>query len=893
MENVVFSLDDHHDELVTLVGNVLLRGSTSALCQIKGSQLFGGGERFVLNASLREATRSFAVLEGRVDKSLAIPVISVEEKNLLEHAPWTVEKAKQLIETCSGFGCMGVGFQKAGIRSVAFNDCNPHFAKWVSQKGPTVEGHIGSTHVIRELFELTGGSTALGGGVACQPYSMGGDRKGGDDERAQSLPGMLKAAFLLNTPWLVIECVSEAQNVPFVIDCIGTFIRATGFTKAEAILHLQKIWPSRRSRWWCILATPGLGLTSIPMMPVLQIEPVLADLVPGFRDWESRVEKELELDLYELRTFSDHGGLDSHSVNPEKALPTALHAWGSQAKACHCGCRNSGFAPHRLATKGLYAATVPLEGIVKSHTCMYPRMRHLHPEEVALCNALPPGFLHETQPRNMRFELAGVGQLASPAQSVWVASTVVARLNELFGYQGPTHDEAMLSLLDDLFAARDSVCLCQAERSMSFERAVRSLFNAKQPRQKTPQLIPLANHTQSVQDASLDERPVAANMISNCESRGDGVLPTQKAPILDGPSAANMISTSVSLPAESNQSQMELLVLGQVAANKISELSPQAAVESITGGPSMGTPFAANMISKSASELISPSWTTHESETLCQSYVAPTGGLLGFANQARAVSLALSLAKDSNLSDGISDEVSLPPAKRPRSSLPSEEDSPTSNAEKAQLPTLAPADPEKSQTFEVMVVCWEEPPFVTRVSKDTTVGQVTVATEALAILPQPIRPQNLLGQQKPLSETMHPNEVISLRYAPCVKPLVGPWSDKPEFDPDRVHTRLDLLWCQQAFVALDEMQFYLDAIVASPQARILDPKHFDVNSHTANLFVNWLDQQRPLPEEEATDQVSWSAILIDGHWSPVSIHFRADKVFVSADATASSLIKQW
>ena len=807
MEELAFSLDVSPDQPVNFVGLVHLRGSTASICRVKGSH-----ERFIIRASLREDTKSFAVLEGKVTHTAQLPIVTVETNNLLEHAPWSLEKTKQMVETCSGFGCMGVGFQKAGLTTIAYNDCNPHFARWVSQKGPTVTGHIGDNETIRQLFAITGGSIGLGGGVACQPYSSGGDRKGGDDERSASLPGMLRAALLLNCPWVTIECVGEAQRVPFVIDCVGTFLRTSGFTKAECTLQLQSIWPSRRTRWWCILADPCLNIRSIPDMPKLAIEPVAADLIPGFKDWEKTMEVELELDLYELRCFSELGGLEAYCINPERPFPTALHGWGSQVKGCQCGCRSSGFQPARLATKGLYAAIVPLQGVVQAPTSTYPRMRHLHPEEVALANALPPKFLEEQNPRNMRFELAGVGQTASPAQSVWIGSTVISKLTEAFGTQGPSHNTAMLSLLDELFEVRDATFRTTSIRSQTFEKAVRQLFKAPTDR---PNALPLP------------------------------ISPLQQ------------------------------------------ECNNQTTVTDLVAAP-LKTP-----------EIASPflSTTTVSDLDKCQSFVAPTGGLQGFMNpnhvpQAKPEA---SFRESTGLVTGPwsapQSEINMHPCKRARTQhhepkeaiVPSDSHSlHTSHRDLASL-----------DTFPVLVVCWEETPFITKVDRNTTVGQLTVAVASLGSMTQPIRPQNIVGQPKLLSDCLVPHEVVILRFAPQVGKLSCPWNEKPDFDPDRIQERLDLLWCQQARVALDEMEFYVDRLPESLAVAFCPPQHFGRDPKLAEDFCEWIQEQVPRPETTDSWTYACTAVLFAGHWSPISVQFCPDCIYLCVDNVFAPTVQEW
>ena len=56
----------------------------------------------------------------------------------------------------------------------------------------------------------------LAAGVSCQPYSQLGDAKGGLDDRARSLPFVLRAATLLQSSAVVLECVCQAASDAWV-----------------------------------------------------------------------------------------------------------------------------------------------------------------------------------------------------------------------------------------------------------------------------------------------------------------------------------------------------------------------------------------------------------------------------------------------------------------------------------------------------------------------------------------------------------------------------------------------------------------------------------------------------------------------------------------------------
>ena len=269
--------------------------------------------------------------------------VQAAPESILQHQVWDEKCFNRMIEACAGIGAMGQGLHHANIETVLYNDINSKFCDWVMKLGkPVVQGHIGHDSTIQQIFQTVQGPSILSGGVACQPYSPLGDQKEHLDSRADSLPGLLKAGFLMASPIIAIECVCEAQTARHASECIAQFQFLTGYIRIDKNLHLLQVWPSRRTRWWCILCAPSLGVRSIPDLPTLSIQPVACDLLPHFPVWPEQDEQQTELDLYDLRTFQDFGGRQQ-TIHPNKVVATALHSWGSQAKACLCGCRSGGF----------------------------------------------------------------------------------------------------------------------------------------------------------------------------------------------------------------------------------------------------------------------------------------------------------------------------------------------------------------------------------------------------------------------------------------------------------------------------------------------------------------------------------------------------------------------
>ena len=84
-----------------------------------------------------------------------------------------------------------------------------------------------------------------------------------------------------------------------------------------------------------------------------------------------------------------------------------------------------GFKQVRLDQKGLHAVLIPIGDLTKHDENIHYKMRHILPQEVCMLNGMFPCKFHPTEESDIRLELAGTGQMASPIQSCWVISNVL------------------------------------------------------------------------------------------------------------------------------------------------------------------------------------------------------------------------------------------------------------------------------------------------------------------------------------------------------------------------------------------------------------------------------------------------------------------------------------
>ena len=88
----------------------------------------------------------------------------------------------------------------------------PLFRALHSSSSSFLHGSCGDFAVVQKLLSLGGLHSIVLSGVSCQPFSVGGDRRGLKDPRSISLPHTLRTAWLLQAPVVVLECTPEIQN---------------------------------------------------------------------------------------------------------------------------------------------------------------------------------------------------------------------------------------------------------------------------------------------------------------------------------------------------------------------------------------------------------------------------------------------------------------------------------------------------------------------------------------------------------------------------------------------------------------------------------------------------------------------------------------------------------
>eukprot|EP00438_Fugacium_kawagutii_P015308 Skav221897 [mRNA] locus=scaffold1395:768355:772908:+ [translate_table: standard] len=405
------NFQDRLDSVITVRFRIIARSFGFTMCQTSLH-----GQRFFTDLPLSEKHREFTVFGGLLTREQGHVWIREDGDTRVFPIPdLHMEGLFKIVECCAGIAAVDRGYIAAGAQVVCHVESNLHFANWLKEKKHVgvVHGNIANPATVQAMTEHVDGAHVMSGGFSCQPFSYLGDRRQEKDPRSESLPGILQAAYLLGSCALLLECTKEAMDSQWVQACLAEFQAATNFTCQQNLLHLQDVWPARRTRWWAVVAHESLGHTGIPSLPGHRFQPTVLHLMPRTLALDEDEMVQLQLDDYELEQFqSAKGGLNAAILNPFKTMPTATHSFGSQCGPCACGCRADGFSKQRLQERGLYGILIEDKAT--------ERLRHPHPVEIALCNGLLPS--HVSQKTVLKLLLAGTGQMASPLQGAWVLS---------------------------------------------------------------------------------------------------------------------------------------------------------------------------------------------------------------------------------------------------------------------------------------------------------------------------------------------------------------------------------------------------------------------------------------------------------------------------------------
>eukprot|EP00435_Cladocopium_sp_Y103_P023887 s1528_g5.t2 len=711
-------------------------------------------------------------------------------------------------------------------------------AAYFQAPAPVLLGHTGHTVRARDL--------SASGAIPTEPR----------DPRAATLPGVLRMAFLARFAVLLLECVTEAHQCTYVQSTLRQFVEVTKYAMTQGELHLQDAWVSRRSRWWCVLSHPSLGKINWEPFPIVSPRPQISSLIDQFKHCTPPELHHLVLDLYELGKFA-HFGFDTNVVPWNGQMQTCLHSCGNQLGACPCGCRLFPFTDQRLNHGGLHGLLIPMPGTSTCGTRTYPNFRHISPEELALFSGMPPTLKWG---EHLRLALCALGQLASPIQSIWIGTAIMNHVNKkFFGVECSSPKDVLLDYFAFLLSERDQVFGKPSQpKSMAFQTMV-------------------DNRTFEIPE----HHPPAEE--------------TTKVPVLPAKACA-AITTEVPTKATED--------LKQALPADIRAIVPKPASEASDMNGPLHPP----------DRLSFPDLSISRADVI--------GGISGFES-AKKLKTCHTTSADDLLSGPASSAVSAPTSGKdmcdhaPGISMPRSEPSndvevfpagPVGESESGPLvaespvidcsqnnsgrvPAPDPSEPADNSIrhFDVWVIhesC--RAPTVVKVPEDATVAQIALAEARLHTLPSNSAPRSWMNTHIPIHASVVEHQFIKLHTQAPPKmrcPVNMPDSVLPGIDFPC--TRLTALWEQQAWVALDEMDFYLSIIQSNQQVNVIPCAEFvsqaAVDEETADRLH--------LPLEHAeTDIPIITAIICAKHWIPIHMTRTSTKVIVFTTPEGEPLI---
>ncbi len=158
-----------------------------------------------------------------------------------------------VLDLFSGVGGFSLGFEAAGMQTVAFCEIESYCQTILRERWPGVPIHDD----VRKLdgAKYRGTADVVCGGYPCQPFSMAGRRAGAEDER-HLWPEMLRVIRGCRPRWVVAENV--AGHITLGFDEVAASLEAEGFTVWPFVLPACAVGaPHRRDRLWIVAHATG------------------------------------------------------------------------------------------------------------------------------------------------------------------------------------------------------------------------------------------------------------------------------------------------------------------------------------------------------------------------------------------------------------------------------------------------------------------------------------------------------------------------------------------------------------------------------------------------------------------------------------------------------------
>ena len=350
----------------------------------------------------------------RVSQAGVVRLVMTNDSQCLNYEDAPQGPFKACIELCAGLGGTSFGCMQAGICPLLGID-HKELAGAALRRNAFPEvliDDVGNPLLAKKIHECLGPiKCGLIAGFPCQPFAGLGNHRGFSDQRSAVFFRILDVSWLIQSSFILMECVKGAGTQKIVRDTLDRYCAARDFHWSAVVLHLERTWPCRRARWWAFLCPREHPLPDWEDLPENVTRMKVKDLIPDWPLWPKSEELQLALTEVEKGYFHDElYGNTNRYLDVAGPCPTLMHSMGYQVLDCPCNCRGP-LGEHLLQTQGLHGVLV-CSGWSDVHE------RHLHPKEACLLVGIPGDWVcHET---DVRQDLPLIGQVASPIQSHWM-----------------------------------------------------------------------------------------------------------------------------------------------------------------------------------------------------------------------------------------------------------------------------------------------------------------------------------------------------------------------------------------------------------------------------------------------------------------------------------------
>ena len=324
------------------------------------------------------------------------------------------------VEVCAGMAGTSAGAVFAGLRPLAAMDKTSLAVEFLTSNDfpQPLLGDMVDRKAWLLLHQSSQSGCGMLAGFPCQPFASLGWHGQFQDARAHIFFRILDLSFIMNSSFLLLECVKGAGTNEVVTQTLGDYCRIRGFHWVGVVLKLENAWPCRRQRWWALVLPQSIRLPALRDLPCLGGVQV-CQWIPEWPLWPLEEEMKLKLDDKELAGIANpEYGTHDRRLDVRQPCPTLLHSMGFQFQDCPCGCRRA-LSHELLVRQGLHGVVV-----VSRHDAV--GLRHLHPKEAALLLGVPGTMKTGDQ---LRQTLPLLGQIASPLQSHWMICMMQESVN--------------------------------------------------------------------------------------------------------------------------------------------------------------------------------------------------------------------------------------------------------------------------------------------------------------------------------------------------------------------------------------------------------------------------------------------------------------------------------